>query len=73
MAVVKGGQLWLVKPLYDGEDPSVYKSDIGVSVPVANLTNAPIIFGLQFLYPVGPSNDIIEKGEEDSSVKPSVH
>lgn len=73
VAVVKGGQLWLVEPLDDCENCSVHKPDIGVSVPVTEFADTPVIFGPQFLNSVGAGKDVVEKGEENSDVQPGVH
>ena len=73
MAVVKRGQLRLVEPLDDRQDPSVHEPYIGVGVPVTDFAYAPVVLGLQLLYSEGAGNYVVENGEEDSGVKPSVH
>ncbi len=73
VAVVEGSQLRLVEPLDDRQDPSVHEPHIGVGVPVTEFADTPVIFGLHFLYTIGTGNDVVEKREEDSGVKPGVH
>jgi hypothetical protein len=69
VAVVQRGQLGLVEPLHNRQDRGVHKPHIGVSIPVTELADAAVVLGLQLLYTVGPGNDVIQKGEEDSRVK----
>ena len=73
VAVVKGGQLRLVEPLDDCKDRGIHKPHVGVGIAVTQFADTSVIFGLQFLNMVGPSNDVIQKGEEDPGVKPGVH
>ena len=73
VAVVECGQLRLVEPLDDRQDPSVHEPYIGVGIPVTDFAYAPVVLGLQLLYSVGAGNYVVENGEEDSGVKPGVH
>jgi|TARA_B100002003_G_scaffold226034_1_gene232493 hypothetical protein len=46
VAAVQRGQLGVVEPLDDREDPSADKPHIGVSVPVTDFADTPVILGL---------------------------
>jgi hypothetical protein len=73
VAVVEGSQLRLVESLDDGEDSSVHKPHIGVSVPVTQFADASVITGLQFLNSVGANDNVVEEGNKYSRVQAVVH
>ena len=64
VAVVKGGQLRLVKPLDYRGDPSVHKSHVVVSVTVTGFADTPVVFGLQFFDTIGAEPNVVKEGEK---------
>ena len=73
MAVVQGGELRFVQPLDDGEDACVHKPNIGVSVPVTDFADTPIIVGLQGFDMVRSVGNIVQQSDENTRVQANVH
>ena len=73
MALVQGSQLGLVEPLDDGEDRRIDEPNVGIGVLITDFADASIILGLEVLDAIGAGDDIVEKDEEDSGVKPGAY
>lgn len=73
VAVVKGGQLWLVEALDDGKDRSVHKPYVGISIPVAQFADTAVVLGLQLLHVECANDDVVQEGDEHARMHPNVH
>ena len=68
VTMVERAELRLVEAFDDREDGSVHEPHVGVGVAIANLPDARVVLGVQFLDPIRTRDDIVKESDEDTGM-----
>lgn len=73
MSVVEARELGFFQTLHDGQDRRIDEPNVGIVIPVAERPNTGVVRGLKVFDAVRARLDVVEEGDKNTGMQPSVN